>query len=92
LIASYNLQPGNRAGLFSKEKISKEKSEEKRISGQVYDVNKQTIYIALKSTNESRAQYSLEPAWVTISLACRRVKILYHYLKWLSSGTSERRR
>jgi len=32
-------------GLFSKEKVSKEKSEEKRISGEAYDVNKQTIYI-----------------------------------------------
>jgi len=39
------------------------KTEEKRISGETYDVNKQTIriYIALKSTNESRVQYSPEP-------------------------------
>jgi len=36
------------------------KSEEKRISGEAYNVNKQTIYIAPKSTNESRAQYSAE--------------------------------
>ena len=39
----------NGAGLFSKEKISKGgnesgKSEEKRISGEAYDINKQTIY------------------------------------------------
>jgi len=30
----------------------------KLISGEAYDVNKQTIYTALKSTNESKAQYS----------------------------------
>ena len=47
-------------GLFSKEKISEEKSEEK-ISGKAYDVNKQMIYTVPKSTNESEAQYSLEP-------------------------------
>jgi len=69
LVAYYDLQPGNGAGLFSKEKLHTgtgkgvdkyEKSEEKRISG---DVNKQTIYIAPKSTNESRVQYSPEPTW-----------------------------
>jgi len=31
-VASYDLRPGNTAGLFSKEKISKEKSGEKRTS------------------------------------------------------------
>jgi len=31
------------------------------ISEEAYDVNKQTIYIALNSTNESRALHSLEP-------------------------------
>jgi len=43
-VASYDLQPGNCRGLFSKEKINKEvhkeKSEDKRISGEAYDVNK----------------------------------------------------
>jgi len=33
----------------------------KRVSGEAYNVNKQTIYIASKSTNESTAQYSAEP-------------------------------
>jgi len=33
----------------------------KKDIGEAYDVNKQTIYIAPKSTHESRAQYSLEP-------------------------------
>jgi len=54
--------PGNGVGLFSKEKISKEKSPEQRISGEAYDVNKQIIYIVLKSTNESMVQYSPESA------------------------------
>jgi len=30
LVASYNIWPGNGVGLLSKEKISKEKSEEKK--------------------------------------------------------------
>jgi len=52
LVSSYNLWPEDGAGLFSKEKyvrdkISKEKSEEKRISRETND-----IYIAPKSTNE----------------------------------------
>jgi len=39
--------PGNGAGLFSKEKISKggDKEKVKRINGETYDINKQTIYI-----------------------------------------------
>jgi len=40
---------------------SLEKSE-KRISGEVYNVNKQMIYTAPKSANESGAQYSPESA------------------------------
>jgi len=36
---------------------------EKGISGETNDVNKPTIYISPKSTNESRAHYALEPAW-----------------------------
>jgi len=56
LIAFYNLWPGS----ISKENISKEKSVEKRISGEAYDVNKQTIYTVSKSTNESRASYAPE--------------------------------
>ena len=41
--------------------ISKEKVK-KRITGEAYDVNKQTIYIAPKSKIESRAHYAPEPA------------------------------
>jgi len=44
LVAFCDIQPGNEAGPFSKEKISKE-SEGKRISGEACDINKQTIYI-----------------------------------------------
>jgi len=44
LVASYDFWPGNGTGLFSKEKISKEKSEAKRISGKANDVSKQIIY------------------------------------------------
>jgi len=46
-------------GLFSKEKIS----EEKRISGETYDINKQTIYTASKSKIESGTHSALELAW-----------------------------
>jgi len=64
LVAFYDIRPGNGAGLFSEEKISKGgviegKSKEKRISGEAYDMNKQTIYrpIAPKSKIESGAHY-----------------------------------
>ena len=55
-----DIRPGNRTGLFSKEKITKggdqeEKSEEKRITGVAYNINKPKIYIAPKI--ESRAHY-----------------------------------
>jgi len=44
-------------GLFSKEKISKEKSEEEKDKwGSIRCKQANDIYIALKSTNESRAQ------------------------------------
>jgi len=50
------------SGLFSKEKISKGgKNEEKRISGQAYDTDKQTTHTVLKSKIESRAHYAPEP-------------------------------
>ena len=45
-----------------REKISKEKVKKKRISGEVYDINKQTIYTALTLKQESRAHYALQPA------------------------------
>jgi len=66
LVAFYDIRPGNGAGLFSKEKVSKgvdskEKKCRKRISLEANDVNKQTI--APKSTYESRADYTLEPTW-----------------------------
>jgi len=37
-----------------REKTSRKRVKRKRISGEANDVNKQTIYIAPKSTNESR--------------------------------------
>ena len=49
---------------YAREEIKNlEKSEEKRINGQAYDRNKQTIYIAPKSKIESRADYAPEPTW-----------------------------
>ena len=61
-MAFYDIRPGNGAGLFSEEKVSKGgKSEEKRISGEAYDINKQTVYIAPKSKIESRAHYAPQP-------------------------------
>jgi len=54
LVTSYDLQPGNGASLFSKKKVIIVKVKKKRISGEEYDVNKQTIYIVLKLANKSR--------------------------------------
>jgi len=46
----YDILPGNGAGLFSKEKISKGRNKygkvkKKKISGKAYNINKQTICI-----------------------------------------------
>jgi len=46
----YDILPGNGAGLFSKEKISKGgnkygKVKKKKISGKAYNINKQTICV-----------------------------------------------
>ena len=61
LVTFYDIRPGNGPGLFSKEKISKEKWR-KRISGEAYNINnKQTISIAPKSKMESRVHYTLKP-------------------------------
>ena len=66
LDASYDLWPGNGVGLFSKEKVSKEVDKWGKISKEKRNKwgkpSKQTVYIAPKSTNESRMHYSLEPA------------------------------
>jgi len=35
----------------------------KKGCGEANDINKQTMYIAPKSTNELRVHYALEPAW-----------------------------
>jgi len=62
LVTFCDIQPGNGAGLFSKEKTSKRVGrEEKRANGEAYDRNKQTIYKAPKSKIESRAHYAPEP-------------------------------
>jgi len=58
------------------EEISKKNSEEIRICGEAYDINKQTIYIVPISKIESRAHYAPEPAWGVIKavltcMACR---------------------
>jgi len=45
-----------------REEISKEKVK-KRISGEAYDIGKQTIDIAPKSKIESRVHYALQPVW-----------------------------
>jgi len=50
------IRPGNGAGLFSKEKISrkvisKKKVKKKRISGDAYDKNKPAIYIWCRNQN-----------------------------------------
>jgi len=44
-----------------REKISKETVKKKRISGEAYNINKQTIYTSSKSKIESRANYAPEP-------------------------------
>jgi len=43
--------------------MSKEEVRKKRISGEAHDINKQSIYIALKSKIEPKAHYASEPTW-----------------------------
>jgi len=88
VIASYDLQPGNGEGLFSREKISKEKSEQKRISVEAYDVNKQMISIVPKSTNQSRVQYSTEPTWGNCSVINKHSEQQQHATYWMDVGKS----
>jgi len=61
LVAFYDIQPGNGAGLFSKGKISNEKVKKKGC-GEAYDINKQRMYIVPKSKIEPRLHYAPEPA------------------------------
>jgi len=49
LVASYDLWPANKMNLFWKKYISKEISKE--VNKEERKLSKQTIYIALKSTN-----------------------------------------
>jgi len=48
------------SGSILKGKDKYEKSEEKRISREAYEINKQTIYIAPKLKIESRVHYTQE--------------------------------
>jgi len=64
LAAFYDIWPGNGAGLFKYGRRQIRKSEEKRISGEAYDINKQTIYTAPKSKIESKVHHAPEPAKV----------------------------
>jgi len=57
-------------GLLSKEKISKEKSKEKKINGEAYDVNKQMIrsqkYASVKESVLFSLCYACDSiVWVT---------------------------
>jgi len=45
LVTFSDIWPGNGAGLFLEEKISKEKVNKKRINGEVHNINKQTICV-----------------------------------------------
>jgi len=45
LVTFNDIWPGNGAGLFLEEKISKEKVNKKRINGEVHNINKQTICV-----------------------------------------------
>ena len=54
MVASYDLRPGNGAGLYPKEKMSNEKVKKKSISGEAYDVNKQTIYSGISSAQSKK--------------------------------------
>jgi len=62
LIASYDLWPGMQRVYSQRKTKVRKKVKKKRINGEAHDVNKQTIYIVPKSTNESSVQYSPEPA------------------------------
>jgi len=62
LVAFYDIQPGNGAGLFSKEKIrneiSKEKVKKKGSGKSIRYKQANNIYIGPKSKIESRAHYA----------------------------------
>jgi len=61
LVAFYDFWPGNGVGLFSKEKIREKMSKEKmkkRISGEAYDISKQTTYIAHTHTHPFNGLFS----------------------------------
>ena len=64
LAAFYDIWPGNGAGLFKYGRRQIRKSEEKRISGEAYDINKLTIYTVPKSKIESKVHHAPEPAKV----------------------------
>ena len=85
MVTSYGLWLGNGTVLFSKEKTSKEKSKEKKISGEAYNVNKQTIYTAPKSPNESRTQYSPESVAELPVVLCTRSHRLHRTCIWLEN-------
>jgi len=68
LVASYDLQPANGLDLFSNVKVSNEVGKSGKISKEKgtkwWKPSKQAnnIYIAPKSTNESRVHYAPKPA------------------------------
>ena len=61
LIIFYDIRPTNGSGLYSRS-IRQVRKKKKTISGEAYDINKQTISIAPKTKIESRAHYVPEPA------------------------------
>ena len=74
LVAFYDIRPGNGSGIVSQEKISKgRKKWRKRISGEAYDINKQTICIVSKSKN--RIKGALFPEARTGHINKKRYKI-----------------
>jgi len=58
---------------MSKGEDKEGKSEEKRISGEACDINKQAIHIVPKSKIESRVHYTAEPARGKINASSRRL-------------------
>ena len=60
LVAFYDIWPGNGAGLFSKEKMSRPKGGDKwekvkkRVSVGAYCINKQTMYSRNQKSNQGR--------------------------------------
>ena len=83
MVASYDLRLGNGVDLFSKEKIAKEKSEEKRISGgsiqckQVNNIHSAEMNKRIKGALFPEPAVALQPDETSGQIKCLKDSKLY---------------